>query len=57
MKISQLCCLSQDVLSGELLEAVFIDQVIKEPNSKEADEQSRGGQDPKQRRLSLLTLY
>jgi len=57
MKISQLCCLSQDVLSGELLEAVFIDQVVKEPNSKEADEQSRGGQDPQQRRLYLLALY
>ena len=57
MKIRQLCCLSQEVLSGELLEAVFIDQVVKNPDSKEADEQSRGGQDPKQRRLSLLTLY
>jgi hypothetical protein len=57
MKISQLCRLSQEVLSGELLEAVFIDQVLKDPNSKEADEQSRGGQDPQQRRLSLLTLY
>ena len=57
MKISQLCRLSQEVLSEELLEAVFIDQVLKDPNSKEADEQSRGDQDPQQRRLSLLTLY
>ncbi len=57
MKISQLCHLSEEVLSGELLEAVFIEQVVKNPDSKEADEQSRGGQDPQQRRLSLPTLY
>jgi len=57
MKISQLCRLSQEVLSGELLEAVFIDQVLKNPDSKEADAQSRGGQEPQRRRLSLLTLY
>jgi len=35
--ISQICRLSEEVLTGDLLEAVFIDQAIKDPNSKEAD--------------------
>jgi len=37
MNISQICQLSEEVKTGELLEAVFIDQAIKNPNSKEAD--------------------
>jgi hypothetical protein len=37
MTIQQICQLSEEVRSGELLEAVFIDQAIKDPNSKEAD--------------------
>ncbi len=37
MNISQICRLSEEVKTGELLEAVFIDQAIKNPDSKEAD--------------------
>ena len=37
MTIQQICQLSEEVRTGELLEAVFIDQAIKDPNSKEAD--------------------
>ena len=35
--IAQICQLSEEVRTGELLEAVFIDQAIKDPDSKEAD--------------------
>lgn len=35
--IQQICQLSEEVRTGELLEAVFIDQAIKDPDSKEAD--------------------
>jgi hypothetical protein len=35
--IQQICQLSEEVRTGELLEAVFIDQAIKDPTSKEAD--------------------
>lgn len=37
MNITQICRLSEEVTTGDLLEAVFIDQVIKDPRSKEAD--------------------
>ncbi len=37
MNISKICRLSEEVKTGELLEAVFIDQAIKNPDSKEAD--------------------
>lgn len=37
MTIQQICELSEEVRTGELLEAVFIDQAIKDPGSKEAD--------------------
>ena len=37
MTIEQICQLSEEVQTGELLEAVFIDQAIKDPTSKEAD--------------------
>ena len=37
MTIHQICKLSEEVRTGELLEAVFIDQAIKNPDSKEAD--------------------
>jgi len=37
MTIQQICQLSEEVRTGELLEAVFIDQAIKDPDSKEAD--------------------
>lgn len=37
MKISQICELSQEVQTGELLETVFIDEAINNPESKEAD--------------------
>jgi len=37
MTIQQICQLSEEVRTGELLEAVFIDQVVKDPDSKEAD--------------------
>lgn len=37
MTIQQICQLSEEVRTGELLEAVFIDQAIKDPTSKEAD--------------------
>ena len=37
MTIGQICQLSEEVRTGELLEAVFIDQAIKDPASKEAN--------------------
>jgi hypothetical protein len=37
MNISQICRLSEEVKTGELLEAVFIDQAVRNPDSKEAD--------------------
>ena len=37
VNIQQICQLSEEVRTGELLEAVFIDQAIKDPTSKEAD--------------------
>jgi hypothetical protein len=35
--IAQICKLSDEVTGGDLLEAVFIDQAIKDPTSREAD--------------------
>jgi len=35
--IQQICELSEEVRTGELLEGVFIDRAIKDPGSKEAD--------------------
>lgn len=37
MKITDICKLSDEVKSGELLECVFLDQVFNAPDSKEAD--------------------
>lgn len=37
MTIQQICQLSEEVRTGDLLEAVFIDQAIKDADSKEAD--------------------
>jgi hypothetical protein len=37
MAIRQICELSEEVRTGDLLEAVFIDQAIKNPDSKEAN--------------------
>ncbi|MGQ9586329.1 MAG: hypothetical protein ACUVXG_13145 [Anaerolineae bacterium] len=37
MTIQDICRLSEEVRAGELLEAVFIDQAIKDPKSREAD--------------------
>ena len=37
MSIAETCVLSEEVKSGELLEAVYLDQAINNPDSKEAD--------------------
>jgi len=37
MTIAEICQLSDEVRTGELLISVFIDRAIKDPNSKEAD--------------------